>query len=209
MKRLAILGASGHGKVVADLAELNGWGLIEFYDDAWPSVQFNNHWPVVGTFAHLQERTGEYEGILVAIGNNAVRHAKLVSLGALGAIIPTLVHPAACVSRYASIAPGTVVFAGAVVNAGAVVGSGCILNTSCSVDHDCTLSEAVHVSPGAHLAGGVAVGPLSWVGIGACVKQEIRIGAKVQVGAGAVVVCPIADNQVVIGIPAKPKAGNL
>src|SRR5690606_24126355 len=36
MIRLAILGASGHGKVVADCAELCGWSVVEFFDDAWP-----------------------------------------------------------------------------------------------------------------------------------------------------------------------------
>lgn len=208
MRRLAILGASGHGKVVADLAELEGWRSIVFYDDAWPNLQFS-HWPVLGTFEHLLQRVGEYDGVLVAIGNNVVRNAKLELLKATAVAIPTLVHPAASVSRYASISSGTVVFAGAIVNAGAVVGSGCILNTSCSVDHDCVLADAVHVSPGAHLAGGVNVGPLSWIGIGACVKQEIRIGANVQVGAGAVVVCSIADNLIVIGIPAKPQVRKL
>ena len=32
MPKLAILGASGHGKVVADIAELNGYDVV-FFDD--------------------------------------------------------------------------------------------------------------------------------------------------------------------------------
>ncbi len=38
MSRLAVLGASGHGKVVADCAELVGWSDIVFFDDAWPKI---------------------------------------------------------------------------------------------------------------------------------------------------------------------------
>ena len=33
MKRLLIIGASGHGKVVADIARLNGYQEIVFLDD--------------------------------------------------------------------------------------------------------------------------------------------------------------------------------
>ena len=33
MKKLTIIGASGHGKVVADIASLNGYEEIEFLDD--------------------------------------------------------------------------------------------------------------------------------------------------------------------------------
>lgn len=203
MRRLAILGASGHGKVVADTAECCGWLAIEFFDDAWPSLKKNGVWPVVGGTTDLIKQLTNFDGVVVAIGNNSVRHEKLVELHMTGARLATLIHPAAFVSRYAAIGEGTVVFAGAVVNADASVGLGGILNTGCSVDHDCLLGEAVHISPGARLAGGVQLGDLSWVGIGASVRQMIRIGTCVVVGAGAAVVSDIPDNSIVAGVPAK------
>lgn len=203
MNRLAILGASGHGKVVADTAECCGWPAIEFFDDAWPRIASNGAWPVVGNTATLVERLADYDGVVVAIGNNAVRHAKLLELQGACAPLATLIHPAASVSRYASIGSGSVIFAGVVINADACIGGGAVLNTGCSVDHDCLLGKAVHISPGARLAGGVQVGDLSWVGIGASVRQMIRIGMRVVVGAGAAVVSDIPDNLIVAGVPAK------
>ena len=203
MRRLAILGASGHGKVVADAAECFGWQSIVFFDDAWPDLRGNGVWPVEGNTTALMDRLADFDGVLVAIGNNLVRHAKLVELCAAGARLATLVHPAASVSRYAVIGEGTVVFAGAVVNADASVGLGGILNTSCSIDHDCVLGESVHISPGARLAGGVQVGDLSWVGIGASVRQLICVGKRAIVGAGSVVVSDIPDDVIVAGVPAK------
>lgn len=203
MNRLAILGASGHGKVVADTAECCGWQSIEFFDDAWPRVSSIGIWPVVGTTYNLLSRVQEFEGVLVAIGNNSVRHRKIDELKASGAQLPTLVHPSSIVSRYAKLGAGSVVFASAVVNAYASVGEGAILNTGCSVDHDCVLGSCVHISPGARLAGSVNVGDGTWIGIGASVKQVIRIGSCVMVGAGAVVVCDISDNMTVTGVPAR------
>ena len=206
MKRLAILGASGHGKVVADTAECCGWQTIEFFDDAWPERQHNGSWAVVGDTAALHERLQMFDGVVVAIGNNAIRYSKLLELEVAGACLCSLVHPAATVSRHAVLEKGTVVFAQAVVNADVRIGLGSILNTGCSVDHDCSLGAAVHISPGARLAGGVSVGDLSWVGIGASVRQSVRIGAQVVVGAGAAVTTDVADALTVVGVPARALA---
>lgn len=203
MKRLAILGASGHGKVVADTAERCGWHSVAFFDDAWPELQQNGAWPVVGDTAALLEQLAAFDGVLVAIGNNKIRYAKLLAMRSAGGCLVTLIHPAATVSRYAEIGKGTVVFAGAVINAGTQIGQGNIVNTGCSIDHDCVLGEAVHISPGARLAGGVWVGDESWVGIGASVRQLIKIGLRVVVGAGSVVVSNIPNDVTVAGVPAK------
>ncbi|WP_277374441.1 acetyltransferase [Pseudomonas sp. AA-38] len=203
MNRLAILGASGHGKVVADTAERCGWQVIEFFDDAWPQTTRNGVWSVVGDTASLKGVLHTYDGVLVAIGNNHIRYRKLLELEEAGARLCTLIDPAATVSRYASLEAGSVIFAGVVVNANARIGLGAILNTGCSVDHDCVLGAAVHISPGARLAGGVRVGDLSWVGIGASVRQLVQIGRQVMVGAGAAVVSDVADLLTVAGVPAR------
>ncbi|MDT3232535.1 acetyltransferase [Pseudomonas sp. rhizo25] len=205
MKRLAIVGAGGHGKVVADTAECCGWDVVEFFEDAWSGREMNGAWRIAGDTSTLLNHLSEYEGVLVAIGDNKVRHAKLAELAGAGAQLVSLIHPDATISRYAAIGIGSVVFAGVVVNADTQVGPGAILNTGCSIDHDCTLGDAVHISPGARLAGTVRVGSMSWIGIGACVRQSLQIGSLVMVGAGAVVVADIADSQTVVGVPAKPR----
>jgi sugar O-acyltransferase (sialic acid O-acetyltransferase NeuD family) len=202
-RKLAILGGGGHARVVADTAECCGWKNIEFFDDSWPSIQCSGHWPVIGDTQVLLARLREFEGVIVAIGNNEVRRLKMDELINSGAVLESLIHPSATISRYATLGAGVVAFAGVVVNAGAKIGDGTILNTGCSIDHDCVLDDSVHVSPGARIAGAVRIGRMSWVGIGACVKQSINIGSKVTVGAGAAVVNNIADGVTVVGVPAR------
>ncbi|AOE84534.1 acetyltransferase [Pseudomonas sp. TCU-HL1] len=205
MNRLALLGASGHGKVVADTAEACGWNSIVFFDDAWPASERNGPWPIDGSGADLLRRLSDFDAVMVSIGNNRIRLAKLESLRKAGARLINLIHPSAVISRYAVLGEGTVVFAGSVVNAFAQIGKGCILNTGCSVDHDCSLADAVHISPGARLAGGVRVGEGSWIGIGASVRQSVCIGSDVVVGAGAAVVADTVDKVTVVGVPARIK----
>jgi sugar O-acyltransferase (sialic acid O-acetyltransferase NeuD family) len=202
MKRLAILGASGHGKVVAEIAELNGWDVV-FFDDAFPSVTCLAHWAVVGNTQDLLQKLSEFEGCFVAIGNNRFRLDKQKMLMEKGAIFPALIHPTAVVSRYAKIGAGSVVMAGAIINPFAQINQACIVNTAATIDHDCVLAIGVHISPGANLAGAVTVCECSWIGIGASVKQCLQIGSNVVVGAGAAVVSDVADNLTVVGVPAK------
>ncbi|WP_373821616.1 acetyltransferase [Veillonella sp.] len=200
---LAILGASGHGKVLADIAELTGWDKVVFFDDAWPEVQRNGAWEVVGNTQKLLTTLSDYNGVIVAIGNNNIRQSKFRQLKDAGAKITSLIHPSATVSRYSNIGPGSVVVAGAVINPFCTIGSGAIINTCSSVGHDCTLGDMVHICPGAKLAGGTTVGDRAWVGIGSSVRQLISIGSDTVVGAGSVVVKDILENTTVMGVPAK------
>ena len=202
MAHLAILGASGHGKVAAEVAEHVGWDDISFFDDRWPDLDRNGGWRVVGDGAALGRHLGRFDGVVVAIGANRVRLEWCRELLRAGAPLVSLVHPAAAVSRRASVAAGVVVFAGAVINVDTSIGLAGIVNTGGTVDHDCVLAEGVHISPGAHLAGSVRVGECSWVGIGAAVKQGVSIGSGVMIGAGSVVIRDIADDITVAGVPA-------
>jgi len=203
MKRLAILGASGHGKVVAEIAELVGWEDIVFYDDAWPSLNSVGAWDVAGNMSDLQDSVNSFDAFFIAIGNNSLRWQLFSQMSGLSIKAAILIHPSAVVSKYSVIGEGAVVMAKAVVNPFVKIGLASIVNTAATIDHDCVLGNAVHISPGVNLAGEVVVGELSWVCIGANIKQQIIIGEKVTVGAGATVINNVSDGVTVVGTPAQ------
>lgn len=207
MKSCAILGASGHGKVVAEIAQLNGYQNITFYDDRWPDLKSVEHWSVSGDTNALSAEVERYDLTVIAIGHNATRSIRQRELQEVGAKFSVIAHPSAVISRYATIGAGTVVMANAVINPFNTIGDSCIVNTGATIDHDCNLSDGVHISPGTNLAGGVIIGENSWIGIGSQIKQLVVIGAEVTVGAGSTVLYNIPDHQTVAGSPAQPIIG--
>ncbi len=200
--KLAILGAGGHGKVVADAAVLTArWSEIVFFDDACTAKAKNSHWTISGTGDDLCKSIDLFAGVIVAIGNNKLRLAKTRELIQMGARVVSIVHPSAVVSPLASVGPGSVVCAGGVINVDARIGMACIVNTAAVIEHDCHLSDGVHISPNASLAGQTEVGECSWIGIGSVTRELTVIGSEVIIGAGSVVVKSIPDGITVAGNP--------
>lgn len=204
MSRLLVMGAGGHGKVVAEAAVACGqWTEIAFLDGRFPGHSRALDWPVVGSDGEPAVFLREFPEIFVAFGDNHLRTTRIAELVKIGFHIPVIVHPAAWVSPSAKLGDGTVVVAGAVVNAGANLGFGCIVNTGATVDHDCSLADGVHISPGAHVGGETTIGEHTWIGIGAAIRHRMQIGARVTVGAGAAVVSDLPSGVVANGVPAR------
>lgn len=195
--KLTIIGASGHGRVVADIAGLNGYDEIEFLDDN-ADLNFCGKYPVVGNTAQASQINND---IIVGIGNAAVRRRFIEQLEDKRLV--TLIHPDAVIADNVVIGKGTVIMAGTVINPGASIGKGVIINTCSSVDHDCNVGNYVHVAVGAHLCGTVNVGEMTWIGAGATVINNVNICDGCMIGAGAVVVKDIDKAGTYIGVPAK------
>ena len=204
MKKLVILGAGGHGKVVADCALSLGYKDIEFLDDN-RVVDNVIGFPVVGSTSDVNKYDRTEVEFFVAIGNNRVRVDLLNKLIDMGYSVATLVHPKSIVSDFAQIGEGTLVMPGAVINVGTRIGLGVIINTGVCVDHDCVIDEGVHISPGAVLSGTVRVGRGTWICSGAVVSNNINIGIGSQIAAGAAVVKNVDDFVLVAGVPAAVK----
>jgi len=203
MSRLLILGAGGHGKVVADIANiLEQWDSISFLDDRKELKEVIG-FPVIGKLMDYKTLKNDFKYAFVAIGNSTLRLNWLERLHKEGFIIPTIIHPQRIVTKFIGIEYGTVIMAGVVVNAGTSIGRGCILNTSCSIDHDCKLGDGVHISPGAHIGGTAIIGSRAWLGIGSSIVNNIIIGNNSIVAAGATVIKNVPENVTVAGVPAE------
>jgi len=202
MKNLAILGAGGHGKIAADIAEQLGW-QIHFFDAAYPEIKTCGAWDVVGDEICLIEHAAKYDAVFVAIGSNDIRAIKQEELKAYGFRITSLISPSATISGYVDIGDGVLIVANACINVGASIGDGVIINTGANIDHDNVIGNYSHISPGVNLAGNVSIGQRCWIGIGSTVIHQIKVSDNVMVGAGAVIVNDVPANVTLVGCPAR------
>lgn len=202
MNRLTIIGASGHGKVVADVAIHCGYDRIEFLDDDKALTQCGQ-WPVVGRCDKAKRIDDD---LFVAIGNADIRKKFIERYPDKNFV--TLIHPESVIADGVRLGKGIVVMAGAVINPDTTIGNGCIINTCSSVDHDCVIGAYSHVSVGVHLSGTVHVGESTWIGAGATVSNNINICGGCIIGAGAVVIRNIDEPGTYIGVPAHKKTEN-
>lgn len=206
MKELIIIGASGHGRVSADIAKLTGYKRIRFLDDN-ENIKVCADYDVTGKVSDYIKYVNCEDDVrfFIAIGNNRIRYRIADEIKRGSGKIDTLIHPDAVIAEGVKVGAGSVVMAGTVINSGTVIGEGCIINTASSVDHDCIIGDYVHIAVGAHLAGTVRIGSGTWIGAGATVSNNMNICGDCMIGAGAVVVKNIKVPGVFIGVPAKKK----
>jgi len=195
--RLAILGAGGHGRVVADAAAFGGWDEIVFFDDHTGTAQ--------GTLADLLDGLADFTGVIVGIGTNRYRRRATMELQAQQAPLVNVLHPSAVISTCARLGIGVFAAPLAVAGPDAEIGDGAILNTSSSVDHDARIGAYAHIAPGTHLSGAVTIGSGAWIGIGSAVREGVAIGDWTMVGAGSVVTGDLPARIVAYGNPARSR----
>lgn len=207
-KKLLVIGAGGHAKVVIDVARAAGWNPVAALDPIGPGHHCAEV-PVVGDDDTAEQLYGEGLRLaIVAIGANRLRARLGDRLQALGFQCPAIVHPSAIISPYACVGDGSVVMPGAIINSGAQVGSFAIINTGAIVEHDCRVGNGAHIAPRAVMGGNVDIGDLVLFGIGSVARPETMIEQGAMVGAGSVVVSRIEAGQTVVGAPAQPKLGS-
>lgn len=198
-KSVVIIGASGHGKVIADIIIKSGDKVVGFLDDSVEKGTKIVGFDVLGGSKDYLDYT-ECE-FIVAIGNQAVRRNFAESLPVKWY---TAIHPTAVISSLdVTIGEGTAIMANAVINSSTKIGKHCIINTSSVIEHDNILGDYVHISPNVTLSGVVSVGENTHIGAGVATKQVVNIASDCIIGAGAAIVEDITESGTYAGVPAR------
>ena len=201
-KSIVVVGAGGHGAVVAELAELCSYHVLGFVDDnpALHGLSVVGK-TVLGSVADLI--TLAPDCVVLGIGTPRIRSRIYAELYATGVELPTLVHPSAVISSYAEIGDATVILECTVVKANVTIGSDVLVNSGAILGHDCHVADHCHISIGAKLAADVYVGEGAFLGAGAVAIPNVNVGAWSIVGAGAVVTSDLPSHVTAVGVPAR------
>jgi sugar O-acyltransferase (sialic acid O-acetyltransferase NeuD family) len=194
MGNFIIIGAGGHGKVVADILLRSGLTIGGFLDDspdAIGSIRFGL--PVLGPIDSYQHHAPD--ALILGIGSNAVRKAIVERLGeSAHDLWHNAIHPSAVIAPSVQLGVGLVVAAGAVINPDSIIGDHVIINTSASVEHDCNIEAYSHLAQGSHLGGEVTVRQGALLGMGSVAVSGITIGSWSVISPATAVLHNIANS---------------
>lgn len=199
-KSVIIIGASGHGKVIADIIMKSGDIVVGYLDDNIKCGRIVGKFPVLGEISDYKKYL--CHSFVIGIGDCRLRTALAKKLA--GVSWYTAIHPTAVISDInVKVGEGTVVMANTVLSVDTSIGMHCIINTGAIVEHDSKIQDYVHISVGVKVAGNVAIGNTTCVGIGAVVINNISICPNCMIGAGAVIIKDINEEGTYVGVPAK------
>lgn len=209
MEDIVIIGVGGFGREVKVLIDQinqveKRYTIIGFYDDAAGCKSHYNEIPFLGTIDDLN-KLGDATSVALGIGDPKTK-AKIVGrLTNTNLKFPALIHPSVQMSNDdVTIGKGTIICGGSILTCNIEVGDFVTLNLCCTVGHDTIIKHFASFMPSVNISGEVVIEREVYVGTGAKVINQLEIGEKTIVGAGAVVSKTLPANCTAVGIPAKP-----
>jgi sugar O-acyltransferase (sialic acid O-acetyltransferase NeuD family) len=212
-QQIVIYGAGGFAREVAWLIESCSSGQQRYEvaalidDNATAYGQRLNDIPVMSLVAAYQQFPAALA--IGGIGAPHLRQRVMEKAAAIGFAAATLIHPQTASSRWVTIGTGTVICAGCILTTNITLGQHVQINLDCTIGHDVVMDDYVTLAPGVHVSGQVRLGKRVYVGTGAVIingteAEPLIIEDDVTIGAGACVTRSVTRGETVVGIPAKP-----
>ena len=204
---LVIIGAGGHGQVLADLALRDGFTVEGFVDQAIETGSMVMGIPILGTDSFLETANHDHFQLLMGVGLTIGLDRRLSlaeQFQEKGWRFSSLASESAIVSQRSKISvDGVQILAGAIIQRGSQIHAHSVINTGAIIEHDVKIGEGSFIGPGAVLNGGVEVGSRVLIGSGAILLPGVTVGNDAVVGGGSLVNKSVKSNTVVVGNPAR------
>lgn len=207
MKTLAIYGAGGMGREIADLAmRINlmnqYWNKIVFIDDMIKESSIN-HLSVFSFDDFLKHDSLQSTQVIISSGEPSVREYLYQKVRAADLELVNIIEPEFIKSEFTNFGIGNLVHYGTVITCNIEIGNNNLINKQVVLGHDVILGDHCVVSPHVTVGGNTIIKDHVFIGSGAVIRNGITIDENCIIGMGAVVTKDIPNNSVVVGNPGK------
>lgn len=197
-QKLALIGAGGFAKEVAEVAELNGFEVTGCYSQTPGNFSALHK----GYLDELLRDRAQYQGAILGVGGvdrrSIARRRTLVDwLSKANIACPSIVSPSAVRSKGVDVGAGAFVAHGVILGVDAVLKSFCVVNSGAIIGHDAVIGVNAICAPGAFLGGVSEVGEDALIGPLSKVLQGAKIGRDVVLGVGCVALRSLPDGSTV------------
>jgi sugar O-acyltransferase (sialic acid O-acetyltransferase NeuD family) len=179
------------------------FNILGFVDDGLVPGTKVHDYLVLGDTEYLHNLT-EKPALVLAVGAPHLKRELTEKLKEFEFV--SLIHPSVKISEFskAKIGAGVVICEGNILTCDYILEDYVTLNLNCTVGHDSKLSKYASCMPGVNISGEVILEQGVYVGTGATIINQVRIGENAIIGAGATVAKDIPPNCTAVGMPAKP-----
>lgn len=206
---MLIIGAKGFAKEILQVfSQLNKLTDLLFFDDVTEDLpdKLYDQFKILKDFDQVQYLFAKTDNnFVLGIGDPKIRFNLAQKFIKLGGKLNTLISPKTDIGCFNTfIGTGSTLMTGVVITNDIKLGEGCLINLNCTIGHDVEIGRYTELSPGVHVSGNCSIGEFCTLGTGCVILPKVKLGNNVVVGAGAVVNDSVADDQIVVGVPARP-----
>lgn len=212
IKRLAIIGSSDLGQLIAYHAEANcGFKVMGYYDDFNKGVINTDGPSILGTTDDILRdfENKKFDALIVAVGYKFMEFRKSIFEKFISKVpFASVIHPSCNIDRSCSIGSGCFILPGCILDRNVKINDNVLLNTGCVIAHDSEVGSHSFLSPAVKVAGFSKIGESCMVGINSTIIDNVILSNGIIIGAGALVTKSLKEKGIYIGCPAKLKASN-
>lgn len=207
------LGVGHNTPVFIDLAEACGYrvlGLYHYNDERTGEVEHG--FEILGSFNDLFS-LGNLSGMkfILTMGDNAIRTELCNKIIAQGGDVPSMIHPGAIISRFATISPiGVYISPFTYIQADSIVDKNSTILSHVNISHNTHIGHSCFIAGGATIGAYTNVGHFVFVGQGALtISGKVHeIGNYAYIGARSLVTKDVPPSTKIMGSPAKVMGKN-
>lgn len=208
MKRIYALGVGHNTPVFIDLAvaaEYEVAGLYHYNDER--TGQTDHGFEILGSFDDLFH-SSSLQGMcfLLTMGDSQIRARLISQILEKGGEVPSLIHPTAVISQFATISPiGVYISAFSFVQADTTIGEGTVLLSGVNISHTNSIGRYCFVAGGSTIGAYTIMEDFVFVGQGVLsISGKVsRIAHHAYIGAGSLLTHDVAAGEVLVGRPAR------
>lgn len=158
-----------------------------FVDDGYGIGTEINDCMVIGRIVDIEKLYGQYNLLIVTIGNNRLREKIYKDAERIGYKFPNIIHPSAYISLYATIGSGCVILNNVVIQNNAKIGNGVILNPGVEIHHDSAIGNNVLIYTNSVVRTYAKVGDRAHLGSTLTISNEVIVPNDAKIDDGITV----------------------
>ena len=206
-RQLTVLGIGRATPVFMEVAMDSGYTIssLYHYNGERTGEKVYGH-TIEGSFDDLFCSDIKGRQFLLTMGDRKIRKELSEKILASGGIIPTIIHPTALISKFASISStGVIIYPYCTVQADVELREGVMMETYGIIGHTSKVDAYAFIGPKALVGANTHIKEGAFIGQSSVLisNKAMEIGVMSTVGAGAVVTRPVDDYTTVIGNPAR------